>query len=99
MTLAFDESVTVHVSPAHAPPYVTKTLPLAAVAVSVTCDPPASVAVHVEPQLIPEGALVTAPAPAPHALTVSVCVVCASAATLMSPDNATTAANTELFID
>ena len=40
-------------------------------AVRVTALPPAKLALQVEPQLIPEGALVTVPEPVPPAFTVS----------------------------
>jgi hypothetical protein len=46
--------------------------PEAAVAVSVTGVPPLYVAEQVEPQLMPDGKLVTVPVPVPVLLTVSV---------------------------
>jgi hypothetical protein len=43
------------------------------VAVSVTCVPWLNWAEQVEPQLMPEGELVTVPAPVPALVTESVC--------------------------
>lgn len=62
--------VTVHVPvPLHAPPQPTKVEFGPGVAVSVTLVPCWNVALHVCPQLIPEGALLTVPLPAPAAWT------------------------------
>ena len=49
--------------PLHAPLHPVNDHPLAAVAVSVTCAPLLKFALHVEPQLIPAGELVTEPLP------------------------------------
>jgi hypothetical protein len=49
--------------PLHAPPQPLKYEPEPAVAVSATCAPPAKLALHVDPQLIAEGELVTVPLP------------------------------------
>src|SRR2546422_8375468 len=48
-----------------------KVEPAAGVAVSVTAVPLAKLAVHVAPQVMPAGALVTVPLPVPALLTVS----------------------------
>jgi hypothetical protein len=50
-------------TPLQAPPQPPKPQPFAGVAVSVTCDPWAKFALHVDPQLIPAGELVTVPLP------------------------------------
>ncbi|UWZ83054.1 hypothetical protein MOP44_21095 [Occallatibacter riparius] len=72
MTEAADSSATVHVSlPVQAPDHPAKVEPAAAVAVSVTDVPVGKLAEHVDPQLIPEGLLVTVPVPAPANATVS----------------------------
>jgi hypothetical protein len=64
--------VTVHVPvPVHAPLQPVKVAPAAGVAVSVTAVPAANAAEQVVPQLMPAGALVTMPDPAPARLTVS----------------------------
>jgi hypothetical protein len=57
--------------PLQTPDQPAKVEPAAAVAVSVTAVPVLKVAVHVIPQLMPVGLLVTMPAPLPVALTVS----------------------------
>src|ERR1700728_5185804 len=49
--------------PLHAPLQPLKNQPLAGVSVSVTCVPLAKLALQVEPQLIPDGVLVTVPLP------------------------------------
>src|SRR6202021_1522813 len=49
--------------PLHAPLQPLKIESLAGAAVSVTCVPPTKLPAHVEPQLIPEGELVTVPLP------------------------------------
>jgi hypothetical protein len=56
--------------PLHAPPQPAKLDPAAGVAVKVTCVPAPKLALHVVPQLIPPGELVTMPLPV--SLTVSV---------------------------
>jgi hypothetical protein len=64
--------VTVHAPvPVHAPLQPVKVAPAAGVAVRVTAVPPLKDAEQVVPQLIPAGALVTVPEPAPARLTVS----------------------------
>ncbi len=57
--------------PLHAPDHPANVDPDAAVAVSVTAVPLGKFAVHVVPQLIPDGALVTVPDPVPASVTVS----------------------------
>src|SRR3989441_9625910 len=57
-----------------APLQPVKVEPAAGVAVSVTAVPLAKLAVHVAPQVIPAGALVTVPLPVPALLTVSAAV-------------------------
>src|SRR5204863_412582 len=58
--------------PEHPPPLQPlKVEPAAGVAVSVTAVPLAKLAVHVAPQVIPTGELVTVPLPVPALLTVS----------------------------
>jgi hypothetical protein len=56
-----------HVPPDHPP----KIEPAAGVAVSTTCDPDGKDALQTEPQLIPEGLLVTVPLPVPLRVTVN----------------------------
>ena len=63
---------TVHVPvPVQAPDQPANVEPEVAAAVSVTCVPLAKLALQVAPQLIPEGLLVTVPAPVPASATVS----------------------------
>ena len=63
---------TVHVPvPVHAPVQPANVEPEPAAAVSVTCVPLAKLALHVEPQLMPAGLLVTVPVPVPASATVS----------------------------
>jgi len=57
--------------PEHAPVHPVKAEPSLGFAVSVTGVPVAKLALHVSPQLMPAGALVTVPAPLPEAVTVS----------------------------
>src|SRR5262245_15021462 len=65
--------VTVHVPvPVHAPLQPVNVAPAAGVAVSVTAVPLLKAAEHVVPQLMPAGALVTVPGPAPARLTARV---------------------------
>lgn len=59
-------------APAHAPLQPANAEPASGVAVSVIGVPPAKLAEQVAPQLIPAGALVTVPEPAPVLATVSV---------------------------
>src|SRR5207247_6746272 len=59
--------------PEHPPPLQpVKVEPAAGVAVSVTAVPLAKLAVHVAPQVIPAGELVTVPLPVPAGVTVRV---------------------------
>src|SRR5438046_1785759 len=73
VTVVAAETVTTHVPVPEQPPPLQplKVAPTAGVAVSVTAVPLAKLAVHVTPQLIPTGALVTVPLPVPALLTVS----------------------------
>ncbi len=57
--------------PVHAPAHRAKTELLAGVAVRMTGVPTVKLALHVCPQLIPAGALVTVPVPVPEFVTVS----------------------------
>ena len=57
--------------PLQAPDQPANVEPEAAVAVSVTCVPLGKVSLHVDPQLMPVGALVTVPVPLPASTTVS----------------------------
>jgi hypothetical protein len=64
--------VTVHaLSPAHAPAQPAKKDPSLAVAVSFTFVPELKLAVHVTPQLMPAGLLVTCPLPLPANVTLN----------------------------
>src|SRR5258708_5519419 len=67
--------VTLHIVevPLHAPLQLSKADPMLAVAVSPTTEPWAKLALHVDPQLMPAGVLVTVPVPGPVRATVSVC--------------------------
>jgi hypothetical protein len=56
--------------PEHGASQPVKVEPVAATAVRVTCVPLSKLAVHVAPQLIPAGALVTVPVPVPALVTV-----------------------------
>src|SRR5207249_5008559 len=73
VTVVAAETVTTHDPVPEQPPPLQplKVAPTAGVAVSVTAVPLAKLAVHVTPQLIPTGALVTVPLPVPALLTVS----------------------------
>jgi len=72
VTEAAAVSVKVHVPvPLHAPDQPANVEPVPGVAVSVTAVPTAMLPLHVVPQLIPAGLLVTAPAPVPAFCTVS----------------------------
>ena len=57
--------------PEHDPVHPVKLEPLLGFAVNVTDVPVAKVALHVDPQLMPAGALVTVPVPLPESVTVS----------------------------
>src|SRR5438034_679532 len=72
VTVVAAESVIMHEPvPEHPPPLQpVKVEPAAGVAVSVTTVPLAKLAVHVAPQVIPTGELVTVPLPVPALLTV-----------------------------
>src|SRR5207249_736759 len=74
VTVVAAQSVTVHGPVPEQPPPLQplKVEPAAGVAVSVTAVPLAKLAVHVAPQVIPAGALVTVPLPVPAGVTVSV---------------------------
>src|SRR5437667_9729918 len=73
VTVVAAESVTTHAPVPEQPPPLQplKVEPAAGVAVSVTAVPLAKLAVHVAPQVIPAGELVTVPLPVPAVLTVS----------------------------
>ena len=72
VTEVADFRLTVHVPvPVHAPDQPVNVEPDLAVAVSLTDVPLGMLALQVVPQLIPEGLLVTVPAPAPAMCTVS----------------------------
>src|SRR5436309_2671942 len=73
VTVVAAETVTTHVPVPEQPPPLqpVKVEPAAGVALRVTAVPLAKLAVHVTPQLIPTGALVTVPLPVPALLTVS----------------------------
>jgi hypothetical protein len=62
---AVSESVHVDVPVQTPPDQPANFEPVAGVAVSVTCVPLGKVSVHVAPQLIPAGELVTVPVPVP----------------------------------
>ena len=65
-------SVTEHVAaPLHAPLHPVKVYPVCGAAVRVTVVPLVKFAEQVEPQLIPEGELVTVPVPEPAGVTVN----------------------------
>src|SRR5207253_642564 len=74
VTVVPAETVTTHVPVPEQPPPLqpVKVEPAAGVAVSVTAVPLAKLAVHVAPQVIPAGALVTVPLPVPAGVTVRV---------------------------
>src|SRR5207247_4372930 len=74
VTVVPAESVTTQVPVPEQPPPLqpAKGEPAAGVAVSVTAVPLAKLAVHVAPQVIPAGALVSVPAPGAAGLTVKV---------------------------
>jgi hypothetical protein len=75
VTLVKAFSVTVHVPvPEHAPLQPAKLVPMSGVAVSVTVVPLGKLQLHVAPQEMPDGELVTVPVPAPDLLTDKICV-------------------------
>src|SRR5437899_921839 len=78
--------------PEHPPPVQpVKVEPAAGVAVSVTAVPLAKLAVHVAPQVMPAGALVTVPLPAPAGVTVRVKVCTVKVAvTVVAAETVTT---------
>src|SRR5207247_3710196 len=85
--------VTVQVPVPEQPPPVqpVKVEPAAGVAVNVTEVPLAKLAVHVAPQLIPAGALVTVPLPVPAGVTVRVKVCSVKVAvTVVAPETVST---------
>jgi hypothetical protein len=57
--------------PEHAPVHPVKVEPSLGFAVNVTDDPVVNLALHVSPQLMPAGALVTVPVPLPEFVTIS----------------------------
>jgi hypothetical protein len=64
VTVVLDVRVTVHVLvPVQAPDQPTNVEPVLGVAVNITGVPLAKLALHVVPQLMPEGLLVTVPGP------------------------------------
>jgi hypothetical protein len=76
LTGVFALSVSLQASmPLHPPPdQPAKVEPVAAVAATMTCAPVSKLAVQVEPQLIPDGVLVTVPEPVPEDNTDSILV-------------------------
>jgi hypothetical protein len=66
--------------PLQAPDHPTKLEPAAGLALSVTFVPVAKLALHVVPQLIPAGVLVTVPVPLPDSVTVNVSLLATDAA-------------------
>jgi hypothetical protein len=71
-TVVFAFRATVQVAfPEHAPVHPLKVAPPVGVAVSTTLVPEVKDAVHVVPQLMPAGLLVTVPFPFPESVTVS----------------------------
>jgi hypothetical protein len=74
VTVVAAVNVTTHVPvPVHPPPlHPVNVEPSAGLAISVTCVPLAKLAEHVDPQLIPDGLLVTVPDPVPALVTASV---------------------------
>src|SRR5439155_18601821 len=73
VTVVAAESVITHVPVPEQPPPLqpVKAEPAAGLALRVTTAPLAKLAVHVAPQVMPDGALVTVPAPVPALETVS----------------------------
>jgi hypothetical protein len=71
LSTAFIVTVQVPVAGHPAPLQPENIEPFAGVAVSVTCDPDAKLALQMAPQVIPEGLLVTVPEPVPTSVIVS----------------------------
>ncbi len=69
--LALSGTVQVASVPLHPPAHPTKDEPAAAVAVKVTSVPGSKLALHVCPQLMPDGLLLTLPVPVPLRVTAS----------------------------
>src|SRR5439155_9857543 len=93
VTVVPAETVTTHVPVPEQPPPLqpVKVEPAAGVAVSVTAVPLAKLAVHVAPQVIPAGALVTVPLPVPAEVTVRVKVCSVKVAvTVVAAESVTT---------
>jgi hypothetical protein len=76
--------------PVQAPDHPENVSPVPGVAVSVTTVPPLKVAVHVDPQLMPAGLLVTVPVPDPCLVTTSCTVAGLKAAVTETPAFITT---------
>lgn len=72
VTEAFAARVTLHAPvPLHAPDQPANDDPVPGAALNVTAVPLAKLALHVDPQSMPAGALVTVPAPVPLSAMVS----------------------------
>src|SRR5207245_6842887 len=89
VTVVAAESVIVHAPVPEQPPPVhpVKAEPLAGLAVRVTTVPLAKLAVHVAPQVIPAGLLVTVPAPVPALATLSGSVAAKVAVTVVAAES------------
>src|SRR5436853_387779 len=92
VTVVAAESVTVQAPGPEQPPPLQppKVEPAAGAAVSVTAVPLVKLAAQVAPQMMPAGALVTAPLPVPALLTVSVKVGVKVAVTVVAAETVTT---------
>jgi hypothetical protein len=76
VTETSEDRVTLHESvPVHAPDHPANVDPWLGVAVNATAVPVLKLALHVCPQLMPEGLLLTVPVPLPEFVTVSFAVV------------------------